>query len=391
VPAGNETYSPEEFLTVLGDLPAECGVDPSAMLALGQQDGSGEVGITVLGLRLSRRANGVSARHGQVAREMWRPLYPSAGSEEEVPIGHVTNGVHVPSWLSPPMRSLLDRYLPEGWLSRCEDPSVWAAVKDIPDEELWATRGALRSSLVDWLRERAASDRLAREEPSPYVFAATDAFEQGALTLGFARRVAAYKRLTLLVYDPVRVAGLLGGPDAVQVVLSGKAHPQDDEAKHRLQELFELKWQPEVGGRVAYVEDYDLAVATRLVWGCDVWVNLPRPPLEASGTSGMKSVLNGGLNLSVLDGWWEEAWDETNGWGIPTDASGGPDEQDRHDATAFYDAMEREVIPAFSDRDESGVPREWVQRVKRSLITNAPRFSATRMMQDYLRTTYATE
>ena len=389
VAAGNETYSPDEFLTVLGDLPAQCGVDPGAMLALGQQDGAGSVGITVLGLRLSRKSNGVSARHGQVAREMWRPLYPSAGSEEEVPIGHVTNGVHVPSWLSPPMRSLLDRYLPEGWLSRCEDPAVWAAVKDIPDEELWATRSSLRSSLVDWLRERAASDRLAREEPSPYVFAATDAFEHRALTLGFARRVAAYKRLTLLVYDPARVADLLGGEHAVQVVLSGKAHPQDDEAKHRLQELFELKWQPEVGGRVAYVEDYDLAVATRLVWGCDVWVNLPRPPLEASGTSGMKSVLNGGLNLSVLDGWWEEAWDDTNGWGIPTDASWGPDEQDRHDATAFYDTMDREVIRAFYDRDDSGVPREWVQRVKRSLITNGPRFSATRMMQDYLRTTYA--
>jgi starch phosphorylase len=320
---------------------------------------------------------------------MWRPLYPDAGEEDEVPIGHVTNGVHVGSWLCPPMRELLDRYLPEGWLGRPEDPAVWAAVKDIPDEELWATRSALRTSLVEWLRDRAANDRLAREEPSRYVHAAATAFDPDGLTVGFARRVAAYKRLTLLVFDPVRVGDLLDGPAPIQVVLSGKAHSHDDEAKRRLRELFELRWRPEVASRVAYVEDYDMGVASQLVSGCDVWVNLPRPPLEASGTSGMKSALNGGLNVSVLDGWWEEAWDETNGWGIPSDVSADPELQDRRDATAFYDTMDREVIPMFFDRDDRGVPREWIQRVKRSLITVGPRFSATRMMQDYLRTTYA--
>jgi glycogen phosphorylase len=247
----------------------------------------------------------------------------------------------------------------------------------------------LRGSLVEWLRDRAANDRLAREEPSRYVYAGATAFDPNGLTVGFARRVAAYKRLTLLVFDPERVGHLLDGTNPVQVVLAGKAHPQDDEAKRRLQELFELKWRPEVASRVAYVEDYDLGVATHLVAGCDVWVNLPRPPLEASGTSGMKSALNGGLNVSVLDGWWEEAWDGTNGWGIASDGSADPGTQDRLDATAFYDTMEREVIPMFFDRDEQGLPRDWIQRVKRSLITNGPRFSATRMMQDYLRTTYA--
>jgi starch phosphorylase len=391
VEAGNESFSPEAFLGLLGGLPDELGVAPETVLDLGRaRPGEGDVGITVLGLRLSRSANGVSARHGQVARAMWRPLYPDAGSEEDVPIGHVTNGVHVATWMSPPMMELLDRFLPEGWLMRSDDPAVWAAVKDIPDDELWATRAALRSQLVDWLHERATNDRLAREEPSADVLAGASAFDPDALTVGFARRVAAYKRLTLLAFDPDRVASLLRGPRAGQVVMAGKAHSQDDEAKRRLRDLFRVKWSPEVGSRVAYVEDYDLAIASHLVWGCDVWVNLPRPPLEASGTSGMKSALNGGLNVSVLDGWWEEAWDETNGWGI-TSTSSGPDdaaEQDRRDATAFYDTMEHEVVPMFHDRDDAGIPREWVQRVKRSLITNGPRFSATRMMRDYLQQVY---
>jgi len=392
VAAGNETFSPEEIMRVLGGLPSELGVEPASVLGLGRmrpEDIGDEFGITVLGLRLSRASNGVSAPHGRVARAMWQPLYRDAFSEDDVPIGHVTNGVHVGSWMAPAMRELLDRYLPEGWLDRTEDPAVWAAVKDIPDEELWATRSALRSSLVEWIRDRATNDRLAREEPSRYVRAVATGFDPDGLTVGFARRVAAYKRLTLLVYDPARVSNLLDGPASVQVVLAGKAHSQDDEAKRRLQELFELKWRSELVGRVAYLEDYDLAVASHLVWGCDVWVNLPRPPLEASGTSGMKSALNGGLNVSVLDGWWEEAWDETNGWGIASDGSADPAVQDRRDATAFYDLVEREVIPMFFDRDEHGVPHEWVQRVKRSLITNGPRFSATRMMKDYLRTMYA--
>jgi len=287
--------------------------------------------------------------------------------------------------MSPPMRELLDRYLPPGWLDT-DDPSAWAAVKDIPDEELWAARTQLRSDLVTWLRDRATNDRLAREEPSAYVLAGSTAFEPAALTVGFARRVAAYKRMTLLAFDPPRVGELLRS--GAQVVLAGKAHSQDDEAKSRLRELFTIKWGRDVASRVAYVEDYDLAIASQLVWGCDVWVNLPRPPLEASGTSGMKSSLNGGLNVSVLDGWWEEAWDETNGWGIASTPDGGDAAQDRRDATAFYDTMEREVIPAFRDRDESGIPREWIQRVKRSLITVGPRFSATRMMHDYLRDVY---
>ncbi len=204
--------------------------------------------------------------------------------------------------------------------------------------------------------------------------------------------MAGYKRLTLLINDPERVMGLLSANlEAVQVVLAGKAHPRDENAKRKLQALFELKWAPRIASRVAYLEDYDIGVAGQMVAGCDVWVNLPRPPLEASGTSGMKSALNGGLNVSILDGWWEEAWtpDDPNGWGISSDASADPELQDRRDAMAFYDAMEKEVLPTFYDRDSDGIPRAWVHRVKRSLTTNGPRFSATRMMEDYLRTTYS--
>ena len=390
VAAGNETFAPNELTHLVGWLSRDLGVEPGTVLSLGRirdDDIGGEVGITVLGLKLSRAANGVSARHGVVARTMWQPLYPDR-LPEDVPIGHVTNGVHVPSWLAPAMRELLDRHLEPGWIERSSDPAVWKPVEGIPDEELWETRQRLREEFVRWLRERATNDRLAREEPARYVERAVTAFEPDVLTIGFARRVAAYKRLTLLIHDPERVGHLLGDSVPVQVVLAGKAHPQDDEAKRRLQALFELRWSPEVASRVAYVEDYDIGIASHLVSGCDVWVNLPRPPLEASGTSGMKSALNGGLNVSVLDGWWEEAFDGTNGWGIESDPSADPELQDRRDATAFYDVMEREVIPLYYERDERGSPRGWVERVRRSLLTNGPAFSANRMMEDYLGTTY---
>src|SRR6266508_1416902 len=387
VAAGNETFAPAEMLEVMGSLPGDLGVDSNEVLGLGRNDGLGDIGITILGLRLSRAANGVSERHGHVARTMWSPLYPDV-AENDVPIGHVTNGVHVPSWVAPPMRELLQRHLGNRWLEHPSDEEAWAGVASIPDEEIWEVRQRLRREFVAWLRERATADRLAREEPASYVQAAATAFDPEALTIGFARRVAGYKRLTLLINDPERVMGLLSANlEAVQVVLAGKAHPRDENAKRKLQALFELKWAPRIASRVAYLEDYDIGVAGQMVAGCDVWVNLPRPPQPATGTSGMKSALNGGLNVSILDGWWEEAWtpDDPNGGGISSDASADPELQDRRDAMAFYDAMEKEVLPTFYDRDSDGIPRAWVHRVKRSLTTNGPRFRATRMMEDYLR------
>jgi starch phosphorylase len=397
VAAGNESYQLDEVDGVLGKLFAEMGAEREQLLGLGRirpDDPGDALGMTVLGLRASRSANAVSRRHGEVARSMWQPLYPGA-SEADVPIGHVTNGVHLPTWMATPMRRLLDRHLGRDWTENPGDPRAWERIDDIPDQEVWETRCRLRAELVAWLRERAVMDRLAREEPSSYVEAAIEAFDPDALTLGFARRVAAYKRLDLLIREPERVAALLSGPEPVQVVLAGKAHPQDDEAKRRLQHLFEMKWTPRVGSRVAYVEDYDMTVAAHLVSGCDVWINLPRPPLEASGTSGMKAGLNGALNLSILDGWWAEAFDpqseRPSGWGIDGSEPADPEREDQRDAAAFYDLLEREVIPLFFDRDEHGVPTGWVQRMKASLRTVGSQFTATRMVRDYLAGPYRTD
>jgi starch phosphorylase len=390
VPAGNETYSAEQIREVLGDLSSSLGTDEGTVLGLGRsrpEDPDEPLGLTVLGIRASRAANAVSEVHGQVSRVMWSHLFPGR-SLEEVPLRHVTNGVHLPTWMAPAMRWLLDLYLGEGWHRRAADPATWEAVDDIPDEELWSVRGQLRADLVELVRDRAVGDRLARAESIDYAEAGGRAFDPDALTLGFARRVAAYKRLGLLIHDPDRARQLLHGPRPVQVVLAGKAHPSDWEAKQLLQRVFVEKWGLNGAERVTFVEDYEMGMASHLVAGCDVWLNLPRPPLEASGTSGMKAGLNGGLNLSVLDGWWAEGYDGSNGWAIEGDGSLDPEVQDARDAGALYDLLENEVLPTFYERDGAGIPAGWVRRVKASLRTIGPRFCATRMMREYLETTY---
>jgi glycogen phosphorylase len=390
VAAGNETYGPDELSEALGDYHAGLGATEQELLALGQaraDDPDDGFGLTVLGLRVSRQANGVSRRHGEVARSMWQPLFPER-SAQAVPIGHITNGVHLPTWMAPSMRTLLDRYLGEGWTGRAADPATWSGVEDIPDEELWSARCLLRASLVDYVRDKSASDRLARGEPVDYAEAAAEAFDPNILTLGFARRVAAYKRLYLLVLDPDRARQLLDAPRPFQLVISGKAHQEDEEAKKVLRSVFSMKLEQHVAERVAFLEDYDLFVAKRLVWGCDVWLNLPRAPLEASGTSGMKAALNGGLNISSLDGWWAEAYDGSNGWAIENDPTLEPQVQDANDAAALYDLLEDQVTPLFYDRDGEGIPRGWVTSVKNSLRTIGPRFCATRMVQEYVRDAY---
>ena len=259
----------------------------------------------------------------------------------------------------------------------------------IPDEELWASRNELRGILVRFARERSAIDRLSRGESSDSVEAAREAFDPDAITMGFARRVATYKRLYLLVADLERVSRLLEGPPDMQVIIAGKAHPDDEGAKQSLQGLFRERWGSRSGVRVTVLEDYDLALAARLVAGCDLWVNLPRPPLEASGTSGMKSALNGGLNLSVMDGWWDEAFDGSNGWSISGEIAPTPEEQDERDAEALYSLIEHDVLPLFYSRDDTGLPRQWLARVKASLATIGPRFCATRMVDDYVERSYS--
>jgi glycogen phosphorylase len=393
VAAGNETYASEVLWRVLGDLPEELGLPQEEILRWGRihPEESGEpLGLTVLALRTSRSANGVSRVHGEVARRMWHPLWPDR-AVEDVPIGHVTNGVHLPTWMAAPMRGLMDRYLGADWMERSADPRTWEAVEDIPDEEIWAVRNQMRRTCVEFIRERAIADRLGRADGLALIESWTEPLSAEILTVGFARRLASYKRIHLLPHgDPQRFRAHLQGDPPVQWFTAGKAHPLDDEAKGLLQRsAASLGAQRDnERQRLAYVEDYDLAVATRLVAGCDVWTNAPRPPLEACGTSGMKAVLNGALNLSVLDGWWAEAFDGSNGWAVSADPAENEAARDDRDSHLVLDLFEREIMPLFYDRDAAGIPSGWVRRIKRSLRTNGPRFCAGRMLDEYVGAVY---
>ena len=390
IAAGNETYSRDEILRVLGRVTDLTG-ERDRILAMGRMvpgDSEAPSGLSTLALRTSRSMNAVSRRHAEVARAMWQDCWPGR-TVDDVPITHVTNGVHVPTWLGQPMRELLDEHLGSGWLARADDPATWAPIADIPDDELWAARNQARRRLIEHVRARATRDRLRRGEEMGYAEAAQHGIDPDVLTIGFARRVASYKRIHLLGLDPERSLRLLAGDRPVQLIMAGKAHPRDDDAKRAVQNLFQLKGASGVAGRVVFLEDYDLHFASELVAGCDLWLNLPRPPLEASGTSGMKVALNGVLNLSVLDGWWAEMFDGTNGWAIDGAVDADDSAQDRAHTAAFLDLLENEAIPAFHDRDDQGVPHRWMAIVKRSMLTLGPQVAALRMMRDYVAHIYA--
>jgi glycogen phosphorylase len=387
VPAGNDTYPAEQVADLLSGSAAELGVDVWELIARGRtnaDDPHEPFGVTQFALRSSRGANGVAARHGEVARGMWHALWPDR-AVEDVPIAHVTNGVHVPTWLGRPMWQLLDRHLPEGWLEgeRLHDPATWEAARAIPDDELWAVRREQRAELIAMVRERSVIERLARGETKENAHAAAERLDEDALTIGFARRLATYKRLNMLLADPDRMLALLGADDRpVQLLVAGKAHPKDDGGKQLVTRLFEFRHHPQFAGRVVFLDDYDVALGASLVRGCDVWVNLPRPPLEASGTSGMKNAVNGGLQLSVLDGWWPEAYDGANGWAISGDVDPDHHGQDARHAADFYRLLGDEVVPAFYEGD-GRPPHRWLDMVRDSLATIGPGFSATRMVSDY--------
>jgi starch phosphorylase len=386
VPAGNDSYPADQARTAIPQLVDQLGDSGCDVLALARthQENPGEpFGVTQLALRMSRAANGVSRRHGEVARGMWRDIWPGR-PDEDVPIGHVTNGVHVPTWIGDPIRRLLDQHLAEDWQARADEPATWDGIDSIPAADLWEVRCRQRSALVNFLRERSVTDRLARNDLPEYVGAAERALSPDVLTIGFARRIATYKRLGLLAQDPDRTLALFAGDRPVQVVLAGKAHPRDEEAKHVLQGLFRLKGAPSIGEHVVFLDDYDLASGATLVRGCDVWLNVPRPPLEASGTSGMKSVMNGGLQLSVLDGWWAEAYDGFNGWALSGEVDPDEGATDARAAADLYRVLESQVVPAFYERDVDGLPGGWIDRMRASLKTLAPRFSATRMVREYV-------
>lgn len=385
VAAGNDSYPSEQLRSAIAGLAGELPLSEAEVIALGRThpgDPTEPFGVTQAALRLSGSAGGVSRRHAEISRAMWAALWPDRAAEQ-APIGHVTNGVHVPTWIGPAMRELLDRYLGPEWTARAADPQTWAAVDEIPARELWQVRQRQRAAMVEFIRLRSTQDRLLRGDVREYVDAAARWFDDSLLTIGFARRVATYKRLELLTRYPELTLALLTGERPVQVVLAGKAHPRDEEAKHSLRHLFGMKAAQAVGERVVYLDDYDLATAATLVRGCDVWLNLPRPPLEASGTSGMKSVFNGGLQLSVLDGWWAEAYDGSNGWALPGDSCEDVAAQDERDAEVLHRLLRTEVVPSFYDRDAGGVPPGWIERIRSSLRTLGPRFCAARMLAEY--------
>jgi starch phosphorylase len=390
VGAGNETYSREDVIATLAGVIAELGADPEVIVRLGRQhppDPAEPFGVTQFSLRMSRAANAVSRRHESVAREMWWGLWPERALEA-VPITHVTNGVHLATWVGPAMHRLLDRHLGEDWWRRARNDAIWDGLDRVSDAELWQARCEQRSELVAFVKQRSGIDRLAERQPRAGIEAAARAFDPDVLTVGFARRNATYKRMGLLVHDPGRAIALLSGPQSIQLVLAGKAHPSDEEAKRVVQDLYRIKDVPQVAEHVVYLHEYDLAIGKLLVRGCDLWLNLPRPPLEASGTSGMKAVINGGLNLSVLDGWWAEAYDGTNGWALPGDVQPDSGMQDARDAATLYRLLEQEVVPAFYDRDAEGLPRAWLARIRASLRTLAPAFAAGRMLSDYVERIY---
>lgn len=392
VDAGHDRFSPALVEEYLGPLREALGLSLDRLLGLGRvnpSNGSEPFCMTVLALKLSRRANAVSALHGRVSRAMWSRLWPGR-SEEEVPIGHITNGVHMLSWLAQPMQELYNRHLAPGWEQRTGEPDVWVNIESVNDGELWETHQVLKSRLIDFVRRRTAWQCERRGESPELIEEARQVFSLDALTIGFGRRFATYKRANLILSDLERLAALVNNPlMPVQLVFAGKAHPRDEPGKQVLQFAARLSRDPRFAGRLIFVEDYDFNLARHLVQGVDVWLNTPRRPLEASGTSGQKVVLNGGLNLSVLDGWWGEAYDGSNGFAIGLgETHSSPEIQDRRDAAALYRVLEEEVISLYYDRDFSGLPRGWIARMKRAIRTLGWRFNADRMVMDYVQKCY---
>ena len=387
VPAGHDRFSPSLIEEHLGPLRDQLGLSEHRLMALGREDAYNhgeDFCMTVLGLKMARRANAVSALHGEVSREMWTGLYPGK-TEEAVPIGHITNGVHVPSWLAPQMFRLYDRHLGTGWDEHSAEARIWEGIEDVDDGELWETHLSLKSQLIEFVRRRAYEQAERRAELSPTLLRLSKILSHDALTIGFARRFATYKRANLILADIERLATMVNDPkQPVQFVFAGKAHPRDEPGKRVLQQIAELMRDSKFSDRFVFVEDYDINVGRHLVQGVDVWLNNPRRPLEASGTSGQKVVLNGGLNLSVLDGWWAEAYDGLNGFAIGTGRTNtNMDVHDTRDGEDLYRTLRDEVIPLYYQRDRDGLPRGWIKRMKRTIRTLGWRFNADRMVMDY--------
>jgi starch phosphorylase len=392
VPAGHDRFPEPLVEEHLGPLREAISLDLGGLMALGRVN-PGDPGetfcMTVLALKLSRQANAVSSLHGQVSRAMWAGLFPGT-TEERVPIGHITNGVHVPTWLAPPMDELYARHLGVDWRTRLSDADFRDRIDEIDDGELWETHQTLKNSLVEFARRRAAQAAERRGEPAETMSQLRRVLSFDALTIGFARRFATYKRANLVLRDLETLAAIVNDPQRpVQIVFAGKAHPRDKPGKDLLQQVARMTRDSRFFGKLLFIEDYDANVARHLVQGVDVWLNTPRRPYEASGTSGQKVVLNGGLNLSVLDGWWAEAYDGLNGFAVGAGETHASVElHDQRDADSLIKVLHRDVIPLYYDRDADGLPRRWIARMKRAIRTLGWRFSANRMVLDYVRQAY---
>jgi starch phosphorylase len=392
VDAGHDRFPPELVEEYLEPLRLSLRLSKEEFLGLGRvrpQDPREALCMTVLAFKMSRYANGVSCLHGRVTRRAWQALWPHH-REDEVPVGHITNGVHVRTWLAPAMQELYNRHVGADWGENLPDPKMWARIDSVLDAELWETHRTLKATLVSFVRREAEAQRRRNNHSEELIESAKTTLDPDVLTIGFARRFATYKRGNLLFTDMERLRRiLLDSKRPVQLIFSGKAHPADEPGKELLRTVYRASLLPDLRSHIVFVEDYDINVARHLVQGVDVWLNTPRRPQEASGTSGQKVLLNGGLNLSILDGWWAEAYDGLNGFAIGNGVCHvSAAEQDKRDCESLYHVLETEVVPLYYDQDEHGVPHGWVARIKRAIRTLGWRFNTDRMVRDYVRECY---
>jgi starch phosphorylase len=388
VPAGNDEFPLWLIDKNLSNFWSELGLkrDQFVDLARHSEPWGETFSMAILALRLSDGHNAVSELHGRVSRRIWHFLWPEIEDDDDVPITYITNGVHTPTWMARRLRVLFDKYLGEGWLERLDEPETWIKVDSIPDNELWAVRMHLKRKLVFYVLNRARTRWMNGGFQPVQTIASGALLDPHVLTIGFARRFATYKRANLVFRDLKRLLELVNRPNRpVQIIFAGKAHPADEPGKMLIQEVYRIVKKAENGGRLVFLEDYDMNLARYLVQGVDVWMNTPRRPNEASGTSGMKAALNGAINFSVLDGWWREAYNGTNGWAIGEDADLDSEVQDETDAESLYDTLENKIIPLYyTERGSEDIPHKWVAMIKDSLRTVTPQFSTQRMLKEYV-------
>jgi len=391
VPAGNEEFPDWLMDRYFNHYWGQLGLDREKFMDLARhtQPWGQTFGMSILALRLSHKRNGVSELHGQVSRKMWQFLFADTPTER-VPISAITNGVHTGTWLARRMRQLYDKYLGANWMEELDDPSLWQAIFAAPNEELWAARRHLKRKLAAFARERARAQWLTTSHHPVQIVASGVLLDPNALTIGFARRFATYKRGSLVLRDPERLLRILNDPQRpAQIIFAGKAHPMDEPGKLIIQQVYRTLKRAEYGGRIVFLEDYDINLARYLVQGVDVWMNNPRRPLEASGTSGMKAALNGVINFSVLDGWWQEGYNGDNGWAIGDETEyPNLDEQDAKDAASLYDTLENQIVPLYYETGLNEMSPGWMNKVKESIATLAPHFSTRRMVKQYVEEMY---